>query len=492
MVNREASKNVFLINWDNTRPAFMKAALEMQKMGYQILYCVVSNKSEIVNYKKQFTHTQFHGHDDAITLVPPPEINEAELLPPGEDLIKNFYGLESVLTTMKKFYLLSSSMLEKKHLFHRLVCYWYGMINKYKPEIIFFSGLPHSVFDYTIYCLAKFLKIRTIMFEYTNISDRFMPAVDFDRGNAALREEYGKNRQQQFKVDDLSQDIKEFYLWHLNNKSGKIQPLLINSLKDVTGLNRYKIKLRVFIKSIKNFSLLNLTARYLKKIFGPNIKKEYTALQIAPDYSKKYIYLALHYQPESSTSPLGGVFVDQILMIKILSFALPKDWLIYVKEHPVSWAMSNLAYSEFRYKGYYEEIAKIKNVKIVPIETNSHELIVNSRAVCSVSGSCGMEALLRSKPALFFGYIWHRDCPGVFNIKDVESCSQALEKINSRPKVDQQQIINFLYSLDKVSYHLNICSTSEKFSNASESEVAQTIAEVLTNEANKINLLLKN
>lgn len=481
----QKSKRAFLINWDNERPAFMKAALEMQKIGYQILYCVVSNKSEIKNNKKQFTQTQFHNHDDAITLIPPPEINEAELKPPGEELIKNFYELESILIAMKKFYILSNSLLAKKHYFHRLIHYWYGVFDKYKPEIIFFSGLPHSVFDYTIYSIAKFLKIKIIMFEYTSIIDRFLLATDFKQGSRALREEYSKNRNQHFEVGDLSPDIREFYLWHQNNKTGAIQPGLKISLKSFTGFNRYKTKFKVFVKSVKNFSLLKLSVGYLKKKIGPNMKKEYSALQIDPDYSKKYIYLALHYQPECSTSPMGGIFVDQILMIKILSYSLPVGWLIYVKEHPVQWAVSNLAFFDFRYKGYYQEIASIKNVQIVPIETNSYELIVNSQAVCSVSGSCGMEALLRSKPALFFGYIWHRGCPGVFNIKNVEACTQALEMIKSGFKVDQRDIINYLVSLDKVSYHLNICATSERLSKANETEVARTIVDVFTREAEK-------
>ena len=221
---------------------------------------------------------------------------------------------------------------------------------------------------------------------------------------------------------------------------------------------------------------------YLIKKIGPNIKKEYVALQTTPDYSQKYIYLPLHYQPECSTSPLGGVFADQILMVKILSYCLPKDWLVYVKEHPIQWATSSLAFFDFRYQGYYQEIAKIKNVKLVPIETNSHKLIANSQAVCTVSGTAGMEALLRSRPVLLFGNISFHDCPGVFKIKNSAACKEAIEKIVSGFKIDQQLIINYLASLDKVSYHLNIDRGVQEYLKITEEDLARTIIGVMLSE----------
>src|SRR3989338_1695402 len=103
-------KRIFLIGWDNTRQAFIRAALELQNRGYEISYCVIRDKNELAKNKLQFKRTQFHSHDDAINLIPPPEIDEAEFSPPGEDLIRNLYEIESILDTMKKFYKKSSSM----------------------------------------------------------------------------------------------------------------------------------------------------------------------------------------------------------------------------------------------------------------------------------------------------------------------------------------------------------------------------------------------
>ena len=479
-------KRIFLIGWDNTRQAFIRAALELQNRGYEISYCVIRDKNELAKNKLQFKRTQFHSHDDAINLIPPPEIDEAEFSPPGEDLIRNLYEIESILATMKKFYKKSSSMLAKKHLFHRLIRYWHGVIKKFNPEIIFFSGYPHTVFDYTIYSLAKFLKIKTILFANTGIAGRYLLISDFKESCVALREEYLKNKDKQFKVEDLSEDMRQFYKWHLDYTVGEVQPELKQALKNFTGANKLLLKSKVLIKSFYDLSFFKKIAGYVAKEIGSNLKKEYEALQAAPDYDKKYVYLPLSYQPECSSSPLGGVFVDQILMIKILSYCLPKDWLIYVKEHPMQWAIGNLAYFDFRYKGYYEEIAKIKNVKIVPIGTNSHKLIVNSKAVGTVSGTAGMEALWRLKPVLLFGNITYQDCPGVFKVKNSEACREAIEKILLGFKISQQEIINFLVSLDRASQLLSFEKSEKNFSKISEEVMSNNLVNAITAEAEKV------
>lgn len=478
-------KKVFLMGWNNTRPAFIKAALELQKRGYEILYWVVPYKEEIANNKLQFKQTQFHWNIDAINLIPPPEIDESEFAPPGEELIEKLYETESVLATMKKFYRQSNSVLAKKHLFHRLIQYWYGIINKLKPEIIFFVTYPHTVFDYTIYCLAKLLKIKTQMFVFTNIADRWISISDYKQNSIVLYEEYIKNKDKQFKIKDLSQDIQEYYKWHQDHAVGGI-PLRVKKFRnEFTGVNKLRSRLKLVIKSFYDWSFFKRLAGYVAKEIGPNMKKEYEALQVIPDYGKKYIYAPLGLQPECSSTPLGGVFSDQILMIKMLSYCLPKDWLIYVKEQPLQWARSSLAYFDLRYKGYYQEIAKIKNVKLVPIETNSHELIVNSQAVGTVTSTAGMEASVRLKPVLLFGYVSYQYCPGVFKVKNTKDCQAAVEQITSGFKIETQQIINYLASLDRVSYSLYFARERQEFPENIEEDMSKKIISVVVAEAEK-------
>ena len=137
--------------------------------------------------------------------------------------------------------------------------------------------------------------------------------------------------------------------------------------------------------------------------------------------------MPLQRQQERSTSTDGDVFSDQILMIDILSYAIPSDWIIYVKESPLQWSMPRSHVG--RFKGYTEELVRKGNVCVVPTETSTFDLIRNAQTVATVTGTASWEAVLRGKSSLLFGYKWYKYCDGVFPVHDVESVQKALKKI---------------------------------------------------------------
>ena len=90
---------------------------------------------------------------------------------------------------------------------------------------------------------------------------------------------------------------------------------------------------------------------------------------------------------------------------------------------------------------------------MVPINTDGFILINKSQAVATITGRAGWEAMLRSKPAIIFGYSWYRDCSEVIKVEDVESCEKALKKIANGFTINQQQIINYLKCFDNATIH---------------------------------------
>ena len=58
------------------------------------------------------------------------------------------------------------------------------------------------------------------------------------------------------------------------------------------------------------------------------------AISVKPKLDENFLLFALHFQPERSTMPEGGIFNDQILALKLLSQNIPDNFIIYVKEHP--------------------------------------------------------------------------------------------------------------------------------------------------------------
>src|SRR6185436_8343243 len=258
---------------------------------------------------------------------------------------------ESIILTMMNRLFDGMSVDERKHFYYKLLTYWLGVIKKYKPDVLVFPVEPHGPYDYLAYELAKLLSIKTICFNETRVSDRLLYMNYFRYGSSAFRDEIEKNKYRTVSVDDLSPDIREYYLKRTQSERNKT-PTYVSFLNNKYSIwHRFSAKkiaksLRegTFLKKIyalffveKNFSIFTEPSRAVLNSLRPNLRKEYLSLESTPDLDRKYIYVALQVQPERSTSPMGDMFVDQILAIEILAASIPKDWVLYVKEHPLQW-----------------------------------------------------------------------------------------------------------------------------------------------------------
>ncbi|KKT29405.1 hypothetical protein A3G55_00425 [Candidatus Giovannonibacteria bacterium RIFCSPLOWO2_12_FULL_44_25] len=482
---------LFLISWDGKELGLIDAALKLKENSHEIVYWTYFRDESID--KSKFPKTVFHNVFDALAGKPADGIDTLDFLPPGEDLLKQFYETESVILTMmhKKFEW--SPIEQRKHFYHHFLQYWYGVIKKLKPDAIIYSSIPHTVYDFVIYDLARKLGIKIIIFEDILIANGWVIVMnDYKAGSADLIKQIKENAYSRFSLADLNPDTRAHYKSQTENGGDKSPLYLKEDLVRYRGLSQFLIKLRSLwttLTVLKEISVLWKALTYLPRQFGPNLKKEHLSVQSAPDFGKKYVYVTLQYQPEAQTCPQAGVFSDQILMVETLASVLPEGWLVYVKEHRIVWLRRGLNYYDCRYKGYYREIAKLKNVRLVPIETDSFQLIRHSQAVATGAGTVGWEAILRGKPALIFGYPWYQHSEGVFKIKDAASCREALEKIKNGFKVSQEKIINFLTCLDRVSlqayFHPYIQRTS--LSKISVRQNSENIAGAIEAELKKLN-----
>ncbi|MDD5290969.1 MAG: hypothetical protein PHZ04_02525 [Patescibacteria group bacterium] len=471
---------VFLI-WAGKGPEIKNLMLELKKHGQEIVYWVGSPGGE----KDKLPETIFHDHWQAIAGLPAEDINMAEFSPPGEDLIEKLYRAESIILTMMNKRYDKMGVDERRHLYYNMLQYWHGIIKKYKPELIIFPIIPHTVFNYLIYELARLLNIKVITFEDTWVSDRALLYTDFWQGSEALHKELRENQDKIFSLGDLDSDLQEYYKAQKDKDSDKAPPYTKKWRQQHTITNKFFRKMRIIIASLKDFSVFRKGLTYFLKIKS-NPKREYASVEAEVDFAEKFIYLPLNYQPERTSSPQGSIFVDQILMIEILAASLPKDWVIYVKEHPTQIPARGLNFSSSRYQGYYKRISELKRVKLIPIETDTYTLINKSLAVATVTGTAGWEAVLRSKPAIIFGYPWYRDCPGVFKVNGVESCQKVLQKIKEGFKIEPQQIINYLYSFDKATIHGYVDTGISVNSKLNKQERMNNFAQAILKEIRKI------
>ena len=116
---------------------------------------------------------------------------------------------------------------------------------------------------------------------------------------------------------------------------------------------------------------------------------------------KKHIIFFLQYQPERTSLPEAYGFTVQINALLALRSCAPADVNILVKEHPSSF--TNLCHPLYRTASFYRKIAAIPGIDIVEPETDTFALIDSALCVATLTGTVGLEALIRGKPAIFFG-----------------------------------------------------------------------------------------
>ena len=174
----------------------------------------------------------------------------------------------------------------------------------------------------------------------------------------------------------------------------------------------------------------------------------YESSVVEPEYDRPYVFVALHVQPERTSIPQGGVFGHQLLMVEMLSRALPEGWMLYVKEHPVQ-LYTRAAGRQFRTPQFYRELKKIPNVELVSATTSSRAMIGHAKAVASATSNACWEAIFQGKPALVCGSVFFSFFEGIFHTQSLEECAEAFEKIRNGYQVDQEKVRACLFAIQE-------------------------------------------
>lgn len=408
-----------------------------------------------------FPQTTFHNHHDALLGKPAFGISLEGFPPPSEEFIVSFSETESAVLTMMNKRFEKMGLTERKRLYHTYLRYWSGVLKRFQPDAIIFPNVPHTCYDFVVYALAQRLKIKTIMIDPTWITDRVTIFTDYKERGGKLAAEVSALSSVSVSLDDLPDDIRRAYEWQTNNTEDAT-PVFLHAVKKKYAQGWLR----------RSFSVL-------KNLLRDNLKREYKRVASPPDFGAPFVYVPLHYQPERTTCPQGGSFVDQVLMIETLAAALPAGWRIFVKEHPTQWLYRGLRFFSYRYKGYYEKIAAIPHTTLVPFDTNHYMLLTNATAVATLTGTAGFEAICRLIPVLVFGYPWYQDFPGLCKVHDVSMCADAFARIKAGQTFTKQTVLAYLKALQNGTFHAYLDWNGKKVSKLSTEENTAAIVAAL-------------
>ncbi len=317
--------------------------------------------------------------------------------------------------------------------FYRQIAVGYSIIKKARPDVVIYSNVPTGFLAYCVYIISKHMGIHTYILKRVLFPDRYnlsylVEELEAQSRTVLLSYEYAKQ-----KFHDINPVVLPTWLEvHLrtlregHNVETAVPDYFV--LKDKINretreiesyrINWFKAIKNTVFKVRKGMSLFGGCDNIYQAIRRRRLVDSYEEQCTEIDYQKKYVYVPLHMQPEASTMPNGGMFAYQVLMIDILSKALPAGWKLYVREHP---AQLYFYYPDslHRTKEFYEQITGYDNVQLVSERVSSLKLAENSEIVATVTGYSGWEAVNRRKPVMVFGAPWYEGCDGVFSVRNL-------------------------------------------------------------------------
>lgn len=446
-----------LLMWPSGAPEMKILLEELQNAGHDIVYWVGEHPASHLAPPG----CAFHDHYDAWDAKSAEAFSNEQIEPPSAAFIASHHELESIiLSAMNKRYD-RSPVDERKHVYYTMLGYWNFVLDRCKPEAVVFNDVPHSLYSNVIYELAKGRGVHTIVFEGTLVCNRVISYEDIWKGSDTLRERIAHHRREKLTIADLDAELQT--LAHPSKQ--EVPAYILEQKKRAEGRGLIEHRMRIALKTLLNGTFFRLVASYVARVFQNNLRSEYRALERTPDFSAPFVYFPLSFQPERTTSPQGGVYTDQILAIETLAAALPEKWRIYVKEHPSQWWLrGKTRYSSARYEGYYRRLARIPHVTLIPPRLPSSELLAKAKAVATITGTAGWEALLTGKTPITFGYPWYQDCPGVLRVRSVADCMRALKEIENGARVSEADLAAYLKSVQEVGFITNYASIPARMS----------------------------
>lgn len=424
---------------------------------------------------------------------------------------------ESLLNAISSYELIALKMMDRfdpfsknfsftnrQYYFRELVLRWLDIIDELSLEIFITPDVPHLVSDYALYVACKIKGIEFLFFDMVPFGDTSIIHDDINAYNVSSKKDNylfleSRNKAIEQRINSFRGDKKEYNLWYITEqekqkKAWKSYPhFLINKIIESGWLfNPIELYKGLFVNKVisiyvkpqmmpynSDFSFFEksrISSRVSKK--SKSYLSLYTKLVTNIDLVKeKYIIFALHYQPEATTSPSGGVFVDQLLVIDLLDRLLPPDITILIKEHKSQFYGVLGSASVGRSKVFYERLGSFSSrVKIVSLDIESFDLIDNSQAVVTVTGTIGIESLCRGKPVLCFGRAWYENCPGAFKIRNKEDLLSAWKMINREGfLIDQEKVDEYIYTLANDFIWGLHSGVYKKISNRAQSETVENI-----------------
>lgn len=447
------------------------------ELGWDPVYWITNSVTEPL-VRKAFPQTMRQSYQDILAFKSPNGTDLFNGVGIDEAIIKKYALYERVSLKMMDRFAESSKMCynDRKHFYYRLLIYSHNLIAETKADLMVFTEIPHHVAQYVLYAVARESGIELAMFGYLPFyQERFVLLRDIE--DHPLNNE--KVMDDGTFGDEVSGMIRNYLSTVTGEREKAVMPHMVKQKRTsglrYIGMSFIKRTLNKTFSSSNKEKVLDMLKskegliQLLPMSFSKStrlrfkglrhkrlLRKAYDELAEEASLDEKYVYAPLHYQPERTTTPDGGIYSDQWLMLNLVSVSLPEGWKIYVKEHPTQFHP--------RYDGQlgrdisdYHRFLAIDKVHLMPITTDSLLLADKSRAVVSVNSSVTFEAFFRRTPAVVFARNnWLINWEGVFHATDEKSLKEVFEQIQSGITYSEESSFELMKKLHKSSREVRL------------------------------------
>lgn len=343
--------------------------------------------------------------------------------------------------------------LDRETTFHNLVIWNLKKIYLSSPDALIATEAPHDYAKYLIYEICLFLNIPCYKFvNWVQLPLLFLQNMKSDK--ILEKKEKIKNDFDSKMIDSLELLIEsmtnkdnnyELPYMKAQRKKARIYFRLLKFFKQgiIEILKDIKHNLGMYIISkynpINPFRLNIISRLLIQRKRHQNLLKASKESEEKIAKYNQYVYFPLHYEPERTTNPDGGIFHDQFLTIVSLRKMVPDYIDIIIKEHPSQFFHRDKG-ARGRSPLIYKLLKNVKGIKIAQTSHSSHDLIKNSIFTATIAGMAALEAAINGKKAIIFGSSWFNGCPNTFSWHEELSYKEIMEaKLNSKT-----EILNFL------------------------------------------------
>lgn len=318
--------------------------------------------------------------------------NEKKCLFLNDNLYKAYYVALQLLERNEKFSG-DLSFEERNFIIYQQVQFWSEKIALNRPSSIIFMDLPHMYYELILIALCEVEKIPCLIISFTpNHRKTVFLNGKFELIEGYKGREFNEVHKDYFSmakkklekdVDRISRNDYTRISFLIKKLLSLLYTLLFHGLKGkykngyYIGTGFFKTGFNTIFNEKKNEFLYAWDSIYFRFLY----KKISTPVDLNCDY----VYLPLVSGFENTFHPSCSPLNIYIILDFILKNT-PEDCLIFVKEHPSQFRFRN--HQRFsRSRKMYEKIINMDRVRLINIDTNHYNLIINSRFVTGSSMS---------------------------------------------------------------------------------------------------------